>query len=93
MAKINVLEAFVLISAAFDKIAPSSRFSARSNFPVRGNAMADVRFEQAGLRQPARLRQEARVIGVLFASTTSIIGSGWLFGSFRAARIAGPLAV
>lgn len=38
--------------------------------------MADVRFEQAGLRQPASLRQEARVIGLLFASTTSIIGSG-----------------
>lgn len=55
--------------------------------------MADVRFEQAGLRQPASLRQEARVIGLLFASTTSIIGSGWLSGSFHAARIAGPLAV
>ncbi len=29
----------------------------------------------------------------MFASTTSIIGSGWLFGSFHAAKLAGPLAI
>jgi amino acid transporter len=40
-----------------------------------------------------RLRRDARIIGLLFASTTSIIGSGWLFGAFHASKIAGPLAV
>jgi len=55
--------------------------------------MADLTFEQSGLRQSGRLRHEANIIGLLFASTTSIVGSGWLFGSFHAARIAGPLAV
>ncbi|MDE2335207.1 MAG: APC family permease [Rhodospirillales bacterium] len=39
------------------------------------------------------LRRDATVTGLLFASTTSMIGSGWLFGAFHAARIAGPLAV
>lgn len=39
------------------------------------------------------LRRDARIIGLLFASVTSMIGSGWLFGSFHAARIAGPLAI
>lgn len=39
------------------------------------------------------LRRDARIIGLLFASTTSMIGSGWLFGAFHAARIAGPLSI
>ncbi len=39
------------------------------------------------------LRRDARIVGLLFASTTSMIGSGWLFGAFHAAKIAGPLAV
>ncbi len=39
------------------------------------------------------LRRDAKIIGLLFASVTSIVGSGWLFGSFHAARIAGPLAI
>ena len=39
------------------------------------------------------LRRDARIIGLLFASTTSMIGSGWLFGAYRASRIAGPLAI
>ncbi len=42
---------------------------------------------------PRALRRDAKVIGLLFASTTSMIGSGWLFGAFHAAKIAGPLAV
>ncbi|GAB0116717.1 APC family permease [Acidisoma sp. 7E03] len=41
----------------------------------------------------APLRRDAKIIGLLFASTTSMIGSGWLFGAFHAAKIAGPLAV
>ncbi len=39
------------------------------------------------------LRRDARFIGLLFASTTSMIGSGWLFGAYHAAKIAGPLSV
>ena len=42
---------------------------------------------------PRQLRRDAGIIGLLFASTTSMIGSGWLFGAFHAAKIAGPLAV
>ncbi len=40
-----------------------------------------------------QLRRDARIIGLLFASTTSMIGSGWLFGAFHAAKIAGPLSI
>jgi amino acid transporter len=45
------------------------------------------------LVSPGELRRDARIIGLLFASTTSIIGSGWLFGAFHAAKIAGPLSI
>jgi amino acid transporter len=47
----------------------------------------------SGLSLSGNLRREARIIGLLFASTTSMIGSGWLFGSYHAARIAGPYAI
>jgi hypothetical protein len=36
------------------------------------------------------LRRDAGIIGLLFASTTSMIGSGWLFGALHASKIAGP---
>jgi amino acid transporter len=39
------------------------------------------------------LRREAGVIGLLFFSVGGIIGSGWLFGPFDAARAAGPWSV
>ena len=39
------------------------------------------------------LRRDAGIIGLLFASTTSIVGSGWLFGAFHASKIAGPLSI
>jgi len=42
---------------------------------------------------PSKLSRDARIIGLLFASTTSMIGSGWLFGAYHASRIAGPLSV
>lgn len=44
-------------------------------------------------QQTSGLRRDARIIGLLFASTTSMIGSGWLFGAFHASRIAGPLSL
>jgi amino acid transporter len=40
-----------------------------------------------------RLRRDAGIIGLLFASTTSMIGSGWLFGALHASKIAGPLSM
>ena len=49
--------------------------------------------QATGLSLAGNLRRDARIIGLLFASTTSMIGSGWLFGSYHAARIAGPLAI
>lgn len=39
------------------------------------------------------LRRHAGPVGLMFASTTSMIGSGWLFGAFHAARIAGPFSL
>jgi len=39
------------------------------------------------------LRRDVGPIGLLFSSTTSVIGSGWLFAAFTAAAIAGPSAI
>jgi amino acid transporter len=49
--------------------------------------------DSAGHGGSGRLRRDARVLGLLFASTTSMIGSGWLFGAYHASKIAGPLSV
>src|SRR5579883_148407 len=42
---------------------------------------------------PARLRRDAGMVGLLYASLGSIIGSGWLFGALHAAVQAGPWSV
>ena len=39
------------------------------------------------------LKREIGVVGLLFASVGSIIGSGWLYGAANAAAIAGPAAI
>jgi amino acid transporter len=39
------------------------------------------------------LRREIGLIGATWASETSIIGSGWLFGAWFAVQIAGPAAI
>ncbi len=39
------------------------------------------------------LKREMGLIGAMWASETSIIGSGWLFGSFYAAVAVGPAAI
>ncbi|MGB8276328.1 MAG: APC family permease [Methylovirgula sp.] len=49
--------------------------------------------EFAGSGVSGELRRDARMIGLLFASTTSMIGSGWLFGAYHASKIAGPLSI
>ena len=40
-----------------------------------------------------RLRRDIGVVGLLFTSVGSIIGSGWLFGALSASKIAGPAAL
>jgi amino acid transporter len=40
-----------------------------------------------------RLRRDVGLVGLLFASVGSIIGSGWLFGAMNAATTAGPAAI
>ena len=42
--------------------------------------------------QPA-LKRHVGIVGLLFASIGSIIGSGWLFGALNASQEAGPAAV
>lgn len=44
-------------------------------------------------RTRAGLRREIGVIGLLWASTGSIIGSGWLFGAQEGLQTAGPAAL
>jgi len=39
------------------------------------------------------LKREMGLIGAMWASETSIIGSGWLFGSYFAATYLGPAAI
>ena len=40
-----------------------------------------------------RLRRDVGMVGLLFASVGSIIGSGWLFGALNAALVAGPASL
>jgi amino acid transporter len=40
-----------------------------------------------------KLRRDVGMVGLLFASVGSIIGSGWLFGALNASKIAGPAAL
>ena len=49
--------------------------------------------QETGSDVGGTLRRDAGIIGLLFASTTSIVGSGWLFGAFHASKIAGPLSI
>ncbi len=40
-----------------------------------------------------KLRKDAGILGLLYASLGAIVGSGWLFGPFHAARMAGPYSL
>lgn len=42
---------------------------------------------------PAKLKRDAGVIGLLYASLGAMIGSGWLFGPLHGAMAAGPFSV
>ena len=39
------------------------------------------------------MRRDLGIVGLLFASVGSIIGSGWLFGALKASTLAGPAAI
>jgi amino acid transporter len=52
--------------------------------------MSTVTQQQAEQRQ---LKRHVGVVGLLFASIGSIIGSGWLFGALNASVEAGPAAI
>jgi amino acid transporter len=43
--------------------------------------------------QPRKLRRDIGLVGLLFVSLGSIIGSGWLFGALNASLVAGPAAI
>ena len=53
----------------------------------------DRRETASGETRDGGLRRDVGVIGLLFASVGSIIGSGWLFGALTATQLAGPAAV
>lgn len=46
-----------------------------------------------GLEGGRKLRRDAGLIGLLFASMGGIVGSGWLFGPLNAAQTAGPASI
>lgn len=48
---------------------------------------------QTRTAEQPKLKRHVGVVGLLFASVGSIIGSGWLFGALNASREAGPAAV
>jgi amino acid transporter len=56
-------------------------------------ATADVTLPVPALPTRRRLRRDIGVVGLLFTSVGSIIGSGWLFGALSASKIAGPAAL
>jgi amino acid transporter len=47
----------------------------------------------APLASQRKLRRDVGLVGLMFASVGSIIGSGWLFGALNASLIAGPAAL
>jgi amino acid transporter len=55
--------------------------------------MTAVQNKSAGRSNEPNLRRHIGIVGLLFASVGSIIGSGWLFGALTASTIAGPAAI
>ncbi|GAC1515309.1 MAG: APC family permease [Chloroflexota bacterium] len=47
----------------------------------------------AGPVAERKLRRDVGLVGLMFASVGSIIGSGWLFGALSASLVAGPAAL
>ncbi|GAC1399032.1 MAG: APC family permease [Chloroflexota bacterium] len=58
------------------------------------DAMGVIESSVAGTPAKERkLRREIGLVGLMFCSVGSIIGSGWLFGALNASLIAGPAAL
>jgi amino acid transporter len=55
--------------------------------------MTAVQDRAASTSPGTKMRRDVGVIGLLFASVGSIIGSGWLFGALTSAQLAGPAAI
>lgn len=55
--------------------------------------MATQNVEAGGRVAGRKLRREVSLLGLIFFSLGSIIGSGWLFGALNAAVMAGPAAL
>src|SRR6185369_17067150 len=60
---------------------------------ARGMATAPATLPAPAIASRRRLRRDIGVVGLLFTSVGSIIGSGWLFGALTASKIAGPAAL
>src|SRR3954452_6548984 len=69
-----------------------SRSRAGTAAPPRGPGI-DARPVGHPSGDDRRMRRDIGVVGLLFASVGSIIGSGWLFGALTAAQLAGPAAI
>jgi amino acid transporter len=70
--------------------------SARQGFSVptkHDGSLKESFMPTANLPSEPGLKRDAGRIGLLFASLSGMIGSGWLFGAFNAARIAGPASI
>jgi len=61
--------------------------------PKEGSVMATESVATETRPADVGLRREMGLIGATWASETSIIGSGWLFGALGAAALAGAMAV
>jgi amino acid transporter len=55
--------------------------------------MTDTATSDRSTESGPPLRRDVGLIGLLFASVGSIIGSGWLFGAMNASILAGPAAM
>jgi len=55
--------------------------------------MSNAAEDSQSLSLATGLRREGTTIGLLFASLTGIIGSGWLLGPMETAQVAGPYGV
>src|SRR5262249_39478985 len=60
-----------------------------SEFYNRNSSVKETQITQS----PFRLTRTINALQLTFIGITSIIGSGWLFGAYHSAKIAGPAAL
>lgn len=61
--------------------------------PIQTSRSAPGTLEYGAEDATSGLKRHVGPVGLLFAGVGSIIGSGWLFGAFKASAIAGPVAI